>query len=155
MVEEVIFNLIAGEHHSVFFFLELPGVKALAAADFAADQKYFCHAFYITLCRSSSRCKGSLRRCRRLHHIVEAVVVKGGEVQLFADLPHHLPVLLAVRVGVFFKCGTVGVAASSSLMTRRVMSSISDVEREKFKYLQPKSSGGQAGRMCTSFAPLA
>ena len=38
---------------------------------------------------------------------------------------------------------------------RRVMSSISDVEREKFKYLQPKSNGGQAGRMCTSFAPLA
>ena len=45
MVEKVVYNLIAGEHHSVFFFLELPGVKALAAADFAADQKYFCHAF--------------------------------------------------------------------------------------------------------------
>ena len=27
-------------------------------------------------------------------------------------------------------------------------------EREKFKNLQPYTSGGQAGRICTSFAPL-
>ena len=49
MVEEVIFNLIAGEHHSVFFFLELPGVKALAAADFAADQNTFAMLLHYSL----------------------------------------------------------------------------------------------------------
>ena len=27
-------------------------------------------------------------------------------------------------------------------------------EREKFRYLQPYKSGGHAGLMCTSFAPL-
>ena len=29
-----------------------------------------------------------------------------------------------------------------------------DLEREKFRYLQPYRSGGQAGRICTSFAPF-
>ena len=39
-------------------------------------------------------------------------------------------------------------------MTRRVIRSITEVEREKFKYLQPYSRGGQAGRTWTSRAPL-
>ena len=39
-------------------------------------------------------------------------------------------------------------------MTLRVIRSISDFEREKLRYLQPKIIGGQAGRTCTSFAPL-
>ena len=96
----------------MFFFLELPGVKAFAAADFAADQKYFCHAFFTLLFAVPAvGAKAVCVDADGLHHIVEAVVVKGGEVQLFADLLHHLPVLLAVRVGVFFKRGAVGVAA--------------------------------------------
>ena len=49
----------------------------------------------------------------------------------------------------------VGSPPSSSRITRRVISSISEVEREKFRYLQPNSNGGHAGRICTSFAPLA
>ena len=30
----------------------------------------------------------------------------------------------------------------------------SELEREKFRYLHPNSSGGQAGRICTALAPL-
>ena len=39
-------------------------------------------------------------------------------------------------------------------MTRREIRSSSDLEREKFRYLQPRVMGGQAKRMCTSLAPL-
>ena len=39
-------------------------------------------------------------------------------------------------------------------MTRRVIKSITEVDREKFKYLHPYSKGGQAGRTWTSRAPL-
>ena len=45
-------------------------------------------------------------------------------------------------------------SCSISFNTRLVIRSISEVDLEKFRYLQPKSSGGQAGRICTSLAPL-
>ena len=43
---------------------------------------------------------------------------------------------------------------SSSRMTRRAMSSMSEVAREKFRYLQPKRMGGQAERIWTERAPF-
>ena len=46
------------------------------------------------------------------------------------------------------------LSPSSLRMVRRAMRSYSDVEREKFRYLQPNMLGGQARRTCTSFAPL-
>ena len=52
-----------------------------------------------------------------------------------------------------FKTSSLTGSPSKSLITRRVIKSISELEREKFKYLHPKRIGGQAGRTCTSLAP--
>src|SRR5450830_1322962 len=45
-----------------------------------------------------------------------------------------------------------GSFPSSLMMACRAARSISDRETEKFKYLQPKTIGGQAGRIWTSLA---
>ena len=47
-----------------------------------------------------------------------------------------------------------GIPFSSLSITLLVINSISDDEREKFKYLQPYNNGGHAGLICTSLAPL-
>lgn len=46
------------------------------------------------------------------------------------------------------------LSPSLSRIIRRVIRSSSELEREKFRYLQPNSKGGHAGRICTSLAPL-
>ena len=43
---------------------------------------------------------------------------------------------------------------SSSTITRRAISSMSELDLEKFRYLHAYMIGGQALRICTSFAPF-
>ena len=52
------------------------------------------------------------------------------------------------------KISSVTFPFSKRSMTLLVIRSISEEEREKFRYLQPYNNGGHAGRICTSFAPL-
>ena len=68
--QDILSALSGGEGMAVkvFWRLRLPRSLAAMVSGMAlgvCGAVYQCHAFYITLCRSSSRCKGSLRRCRR------------------------------------------------------------------------------------------
>ena len=58
--------------------------------------------------------------------------------------------------GSAYSCKTSSVTFpfSSQAITLLVMRSISEEDLEKLRYLHPKRRGGQAGLICTSFAPL-
>ena len=69
----------------------------------------------------------------RLYHIVQPVVTQRSKVQLFPNPLYHLLIFIRLRVGICFQTGKTPF----SFQIWRVIKSISDVEREKFKYLQP------------------
>lgn len=77
--------------------------------------------------------KLAVRQSDGLHQVIQAVEAQGGEIQPAADFLHHLPVILAVRVGVIQQHLVGHVIPLRSWMIRRVIRSSSEEEREKFK----------------------
>ena len=94
------------------------------------------------------------RDSHRFHQIIQTVVAECGKIQPFADFFDHFRIILAVRVCIAVK-DLLRYIVSLTVTDDPSGDQIQFRGRTgKFKYGQPKSSGGQAGRICTSFAPL-